>query len=98
MPKGVNDYKYHNDDGLDDPGLPSGNSSADPETIYNKERIGQLSKEAFSNDEFKKANNSITPDEMRMPRKGKDWVHIWKSATEPGYVEKGSDVNAFRYK
>lgn len=90
---GVNDYKYHQDDS----GLPSSKPSADPVTFYTKERIGKVSKEVFSNDEFQKANNTVTPEELRMPRKGKDWVHIWKSATEPGYVEKGSDVNAFRY-
>ena len=73
-------------------------SGADPVTAYQKTRIAKVSKDIFDNDDFHQANKKVTPpEELRMPRKGQDWVHIWKSATEPSYVEKGSDVNAFRY-
>ena len=60
-------------------------------------RIGKVSKDVFDNDDFHKANQSVTDEELRMPRKGKNWNNIWKSATDPNYVEKGTDVNAFRY-
>ena len=60
-------------------------------------RIGKVSRDVFDNDDFHKANQSVTDEELRMPRKGKNWNNIWKSATDPNYVEKGTDVNAFRY-
>jgi hypothetical protein len=89
--KGVNDYKYHHDDSS---GYSSGNTSS---YSHAKQRISNVSKDVFDNSDFHRANKTTTSDEMRMPRKGQDWVHIWKSATDPSYVEKGSDVNAFRY-
>ena len=72
-------------------------SFAHPYLTKNYLRIGKVSRDVFDNDDFHKANQSVTDEELRMPRKGKNWNNIWKSATDPNYVEKGTDVNAFRY-
>ena len=79
-------------------GATSAYSGADPVTAYQKNRIGKRSKDVFDNDDFHTANKKVTSEELRMPRKGQDWIHIWNTATSAKpTVEKGSDVNAFRY-
>ena len=83
--------------------IPSAYSGADPVTVYSKDRIGKISKNVFDNDEFHEATKSITPEELRMPRKGQDWVHIWKSATSSDTKTRGNNAdyssgnNAFRF-
>ena len=69
-------------------------------TVYSKDRIGKISKNVFDNEEFHEATTSITPEELRMPRKGQDWVHIWRSATSDTKTRGNNDYssgNAFRF-
>ena len=89
--KGFYDYNYQNNSPGLDSGLSSAYSGADPVNAYSKEnqgnaygkgRIGKISKNVFDNEEFHKANNTVTPEELKNPpRGGKDWNHIWRAAT-----------------
>lgn len=74
-------------------------SGADPVTVYSRDRIGKISKTVFDTEDYHQANQNITPEELRMPRKGQDWNHIWKSATaDPkNRSENSYNNNAFRF-
>ena len=79
--KGFYDYNYKNDSPGLDSGLSSAYSGADPVNAYNKGRIGKISKNVFDNEDFQMANNTVTPEELKNPPRGKDWAHIWRAAT-----------------
>ena len=79
--KGFYDYNYKNDSPGLDSGLSSAYSGADPVNAYSKGRIGKISKNVFDNEDFQMANNTVTPEELKNPPRGKDWAHIWRAAT-----------------
>ena len=105
--KGIADYRYGLNTGTTtssgySSSTTSAYSGADPVTVYSRDRIGKISKTVFDTEDYHQANKNITPEELRMPRKGQDWVHIWKSATaDPkNRAEKedfSSHANAFRF-
>ena len=74
----------------------------DPVIFYSKDRIGNISKDVFANDDFKQANKTNVDDSKRRTGEQKQsWTHIWKSASsgKPGPGAGGGDgnTNAFRF-